>query len=155
MWIDLLKRRQASGKVGSVTGFLLAAIKGDYANPEFVRMIEKEQRTKRSRGEAKQARREEQLQQQFDGFRTQRFWENFRARPDAWQEEKKQAFLDKIKGEAEYRFVWESYQRNQSLESPSVAVTFMRDLEIELLTASEETSFEAFKDRHNRTLVGE
>jgi len=142
--IDLLKRRQAGGKVGSVTGFLLAAIRGNYANPEFVRMNEKEQQTKRSRREVQQARREEQLQQQFDDFRTRRFWENFRARPDAWQEEKKQAFLDKIKGAAEHRFVWESYQRNRSLESPSVAVAFMQDLESELLTAAEEMSLEAF-----------
>ena len=142
--IDLLKRRQASGKVDSVTGFLLAAIKRNYANPEFVKMMEKEKRTTRSRGEAKQAHHEEELRRQFDDFREQRFWENFRARPDAWQEEKKQAFLDKIKSAAEYRFVWESYQRNQTLESPSVAVTFMQNLESELLTTPEETSFEAF-----------
>ena len=142
--IDLLQRRQANGKVDSVTGFLLAAIKRNYANPEFMRMIEKEQQTKRSRGEAKQARREEELRRQFDDFRTQRFWENFRCRPDVWQEEKKKTFLNKIKGTAEYRFVWESYERNKSLESPSVAVAFMHDLAGELLTAPEETSFEAF-----------
>ena len=142
--IDLLQRRQANGKVDSVTGFLLAAIKRNYANPEFMRMIEKEQQTKRSRGEAKQARREEELRRQFDDFRTQRFWENFRCRPDVWQEEKKKTLLNKIKGTAEYRFVWESYERNKSLESPSVAVAFMHDLAGELLTAPEETSFEAF-----------
>jgi Initiator Replication protein len=33
--IDLLKRRQASGKVESSTGFLLEAIRKNYANPEF------------------------------------------------------------------------------------------------------------------------
>ena len=149
--IDLLKRRQANGKVDSVTGFLLAAIKRNYANPEFMRMIEKEQQTKRSRGEAKQARREEELRRQFDDFRTQRFWENFRSRPDVWQEEQKKTFLNKIKGTAEYRFVWESYERNKSLESPSVAVAFMHDLEGELLTAPEETSFEAFGKTLNRS----
>jgi hypothetical protein len=56
----------------------------------------------------------------------------------------KQAFLDKIKCGVEYRFVWESYQRNKSLENPSVAVTFMEDLESEILTAPEEASLEAF-----------
>ena len=64
--------------------------------------------------------------------------------PVLGQLEKKQAFLDKIKGGVEYRFVWESYQRNKSLESPSVAVTLMEDLESGILTAPEETSLEAF-----------
>ena len=33
--IHLLKRRQASGKVENITGFLLEAIRKNFANPEF------------------------------------------------------------------------------------------------------------------------
>jgi hypothetical protein len=37
--IHLLKRRLASGKVDNTTGFLLRAIKENYANPEFAASI--------------------------------------------------------------------------------------------------------------------
>lgn len=103
--IDLLKRRHAAGKVESVTGFLLAAIKKNYANPEWTKQIETEQRSARSRGEAEHARQEEEWRQQFEDFRAERFWAHFRARPPAWQDAQRQVFLDKIKGDADYRFL--------------------------------------------------
>lgn len=57
--IHLLKRRQASGKVDNSTGFLLEAIKKNYANPEF------EQEQKRQVAAAgQQARREREKQAQ-------------------------------------------------------------------------------------------
>jgi hypothetical protein len=40
--IHLLKRRQASGKVENSTGFLLQAIRQNYANPEFVQEQKRE-----------------------------------------------------------------------------------------------------------------
>jgi hypothetical protein len=40
--IHLLKRRQASGKVENSTGFLLQAIRKNYANPEFVQEQKRE-----------------------------------------------------------------------------------------------------------------
>jgi hypothetical protein len=52
--IDLLKRRKASGKVGNSTGFLLEAIKKNYANPEFA-AAEQQKEVQRLR-EAKSSR---------------------------------------------------------------------------------------------------
>ena len=56
--IHLLKRRQASGKVENSTGFLLQAIRQNYANPEF---IQEQQRKVAS--EAKQRAQKEQERQ--------------------------------------------------------------------------------------------
>ena len=56
--IHLLKRRQASGKVENSTGFLLQAIRQNYANPEFVQ----EQQCKTA-SEAKQRAQKEQERQ--------------------------------------------------------------------------------------------
>src|SRR5882672_10874660 len=55
--IHLLKRRQASGKVENSTGFLLQAIRQNYANPEFA------QERKREASEAKQRSKQERLMQ--------------------------------------------------------------------------------------------
>jgi hypothetical protein len=55
--IHLLKRRQASGKVENSTGFLLQAIRQNYANPEFA------QEQKRQASEAKQRSKQERLMQ--------------------------------------------------------------------------------------------
>jgi hypothetical protein len=46
--IDLLKRRKASGKVDNSTGFLLEAIRKNYANPEFG-VTEKQKEAQRRR----------------------------------------------------------------------------------------------------------
>ena len=46
--VDLLKRRQASGKVENSTGFLMEAIRKNYANPEFG-TAEKQKETHRRR----------------------------------------------------------------------------------------------------------
>ena len=56
--IHLLKRRQASGKIENSTGFLLQAIRQNYANPEFVQ----EQQCKTA-SEAKQRAQKEQERQ--------------------------------------------------------------------------------------------
>ena len=40
--VHLLKRRQASGKVDNSTGFLLQAIRQNYANPEFMQEVRRE-----------------------------------------------------------------------------------------------------------------
>ena len=50
--IHLLKRRQASGKVANSTGFLLDALKKNYANPEFA----EEQQQQQARQHAQQRR---------------------------------------------------------------------------------------------------
>jgi hypothetical protein len=47
--IHLLKQRQAEGKVKSATGFLLKAIKQNYANPEFA----EEEKRRQARDKAK------------------------------------------------------------------------------------------------------
>jgi len=55
--IHLLKRRQASGKVENSTGFLLQAIRQNYANPEFA------QEQKREASAAMQQAKRERLKQ--------------------------------------------------------------------------------------------
>ncbi len=52
--IHLLKRKQAAGKVDNSTGFLLQAIRQNYANPEFAQELQRE--AFEARQHAKQAR---------------------------------------------------------------------------------------------------
>ena len=56
--IHLLKRHQASGKVANSTGFLLQAIRQNYANPEFTQALQREASAARQQGKQ---RREEQV----------------------------------------------------------------------------------------------
>jgi hypothetical protein len=61
--VDLLKRRQASGKVGNSTGFLMEAIRKNYANAEFG-TAEKQKETHRRRED--KAARERKLERLKD-----------------------------------------------------------------------------------------
>jgi hypothetical protein len=61
--VDLLKRRQALGKVENSTGFLMEAIRKNYANPEFG-MAEKQKETHRRRED--KAARERKLERLKD-----------------------------------------------------------------------------------------
>jgi hypothetical protein len=61
--VDLLKRRQAFGKVENSTGFLMEAIRKNYANPEFG-MAEKHKETHRRRED--KAARERKLERLKD-----------------------------------------------------------------------------------------
>ncbi len=135
--IDLLKRRQAAGKVENVTGFLLTAIKQNYGNAEFAKAMKQVDKAKKTKTKTAKQHEDEKLQRLFEERREERFWEAFYARPQEWQDMQREAFLEKIKGDAEYTFVWESYQRNRSLQAPSVAGLFMQELEGELLTEAE------------------
>jgi len=58
--VHLLKRRQASGKVDNSTGFLLQAIRQNYANPEFAQELRRE-----ASAATQQAKRERQKQVQM------------------------------------------------------------------------------------------
>jgi Initiator Replication protein len=55
--IHLLKRRQASGKVDNSTGFLLEAIRQNYANPEYT--VEKRREADRKEQQAKRDREQQ------------------------------------------------------------------------------------------------
>ena len=87
--IDLLKRRQAQGKVESPTGFLLSAIKHNYPHPDFVRVAKKQRQAVQDRAEAE---RQAALEQRFEAHREQVFWQRFVEQPEAWQAEQRQRF---------------------------------------------------------------
>jgi hypothetical protein len=138
--LDLLERRQRAGKVESATGFLLAAIKHNYPNPEY------QQRGKRRRAQQAQAQDEQQaeLERRFEAHREQVFWQRFGERPGAWQAEQRGRLEAVLKSAPEHRFAWQSYREHGSLKAPSVAGVLMAMLESELLSQPEETSLEGF-----------
>ena len=139
--IDLLRRRQQAGKVESATGFLLSAIKYNYAAGEAAQADAKRRRAKRAQAQAEQ---QAALRERFGEHREQVFWQRFGERPAAWQAEQQQRFEAMIQGDPAHRFVWQSYRERGSLKAPSAAGVFMQMLEGELLTQPEETSLEAF-----------
>jgi len=62
--IHLLKRRQVSGKVENSTGFLLQAIRQNYANPEFVHELQREASAVRQQAKRAQEKQVKVLEQQ-------------------------------------------------------------------------------------------
>src|SRR5262249_32871750 len=66
--IDLLKRRQASGKVESSTGFLLEAIRKNYANPEFATAEQEKEAQHRREAKGARERKLEQLRDRKIGL---------------------------------------------------------------------------------------
>jgi Initiator Replication protein, WH1/Initiator Rep protein, WH2 len=62
--IHLLKRRQVSGKVENSTGFLLQAIRQNYANPEFVHELQREASAIRQQAKRVQEKQIKVLEQQ-------------------------------------------------------------------------------------------
>jgi hypothetical protein len=66
--VDLLKRRQASGKVESSTGFLLNAIRKNYANPEFATAEQQQDAQRRREAKGARERKLEQLRDQKIGL---------------------------------------------------------------------------------------
>jgi hypothetical protein len=59
--VDLLKRRQASGKVENSTGFLMEAIRKNYANPEFGAAEKQKEAQRRREDKVARERRLERL----------------------------------------------------------------------------------------------
>jgi hypothetical protein len=64
--IHLMKRRQDSGKVKNSTGFLLEAIKQNYANPEFAKEKKQREAQKQAQDQKAKARALAVLQEQRD-----------------------------------------------------------------------------------------
>jgi hypothetical protein len=139
--IKLLKRRQAQGKVESPTGFLLSAIKHNYAPSEVDQAAKKRRQSQQARTEAE---RQAALERRFEAHREQVFWQRFGERPEAWQAEQRGRFEALLESDRSHRFVWQAYREHGSLKAPSVAGVFMQMLEEELLTQPEECDLEAF-----------
>jgi hypothetical protein len=66
--VDLLKRRQASGKVENRTGFLMEAIRKNYANPEFVAAEKQQEARRRREDQAAAERKRERLRDEKIGL---------------------------------------------------------------------------------------
>jgi hypothetical protein len=64
--IHLLKRRQASGKVDNSTGFLLEAIRHNYANPEYTAEKQREADRKNQQAKREREKQAKALAQQKD-----------------------------------------------------------------------------------------
>ena len=62
--IHLLKRRQASGKIENSTGFLLQAIRQNYANPEFAQELRRDASAARQQAEREIQKHLKMLEQQ-------------------------------------------------------------------------------------------
>src|SRR4029434_8885758 len=62
--VHLLKRRQASGKVENSTGFLLQAIRQNYANPEFAQELRREASVATQQAERERQKQGKMLEQQ-------------------------------------------------------------------------------------------
>ena len=62
--IHLLKRKQASGKVENTTGFLLQAIRQNYANPEFAQELQRKASETRRQAQQEQEEQVKALEQQ-------------------------------------------------------------------------------------------
>jgi hypothetical protein len=66
--VDLLKRRQASGKVENSTGFLMEAIRKNYANPEFAAAEKQKEVHRRREDKAAAERKRERLRDEKIGL---------------------------------------------------------------------------------------
>jgi len=64
--IHLLKRRQASGKVDNSTGFLLEALRHNYANPEYTAEKQREADRKNQQAKREREKQAKALAQQKD-----------------------------------------------------------------------------------------
>src|SRR5262249_5048284 len=62
--IHLLKRKQASSKVDNSTGFLLQAIRQNYANPEFAQELHREAVAAKQRATQERVKQVQALEQQ-------------------------------------------------------------------------------------------
>ena len=67
--IHLLKRRQASGKIESSTGFLLNAIRKNYANPEFAREEKRQQAAEARKVEKRRDGQKKRLEEQLEDLK--------------------------------------------------------------------------------------
>jgi hypothetical protein len=70
--IHLLKRRQSSGKVENSTGFLLKAIRQNYANPEFSQEERRQEAAEVKKAKKIQDGQKRQLERQFEELKKAR-----------------------------------------------------------------------------------
>jgi hypothetical protein len=70
--IHLLKRRQAAGKVDNSTGFLLEAMKTNYANPEFDQEQKRQNAAEARKGQQRRHAQKKQLEEQLEALKKAR-----------------------------------------------------------------------------------
>ena len=81
--VDLLKRRQASGKVENSTGFLMEAIRKNYTNPEFTSAEKQKEAHRRREDKTARERKLERLKdEKIEAERTRR--DEVRAQTTRW-----------------------------------------------------------------------
>jgi hypothetical protein len=140
--IEYVIEQQRIGKpIDNTQAYLVKAIEEDYRpkkSPKDMLDEKRKQQKASTAAKAKQAKAlKEQQETEWKRFCDQRVKDHFAARPEEWQEEKRQNFIAKIK--ATNPILYNSYKKD-AFNSPMVQAVFYSELREQLLTAPEETS---------------
>jgi hypothetical protein len=144
--------------IKNMGAYVVRAIEEDYvpapaSSPSGLqRRVETPEEMQR-RQAAQKAAQQEELRRMFQEFRYQRCRELFAAREAAWRDARQQSFIAKIQDSGKQPFILEFYRRS-GFESPIVEAAFFGDLLDEMLTAPEETLFEAWVTWREQTSAG-
>jgi|GEM_PF-3228511 len=139
--IEYVVEQQRIGKpIDNTQAYLVKAIEEDYRpkkSPKEALEEKQKQQKAAAAAKAKKAKTQKEHQEaEWKRFCDQRVKDNFAGKPEDWQEEKRQNFIAKIKGN---KILYNSYKKD-AFNSPMVQAVFYSELRDELLTAPEEIS---------------
>jgi hypothetical protein len=142
--IEYLLEQQKSGKqIQNVAAYLVKAIEEDYRRKKSPKELKEERAEKRKAKTAAVKKERDKIQDEWKRFCEQRVKEHFAEKPEGWQKEKRNLFLQKIEEEARGSIQRSSF-RKQGFDSPMIQAMFFSGLREELLTLPEEMDFEKY-----------
>lgn len=138
--LEYMRQEIAAGKkIRNRAAYLVRAVEKDYRPKKSPRELREEKGARKRHAKKEARRQQEQVRCEWEAFRAKRVREVFTELPAREQEDRRQAFLEKLKGLA-----WEMY-RKDGWESRVVQTAFFTDdRQQALLSRPEEVSFEAF-----------
>lgn len=142
--IKYLLEEQKSGKqIQNVAAYLVKAIEEDYRPKKSTKELEEEMEEAEKSQVIAAKKKREKLREEWKRFCEQRVKQHFVERPEDWQEERRDLFVEKIEEGGKENILRSSF-RKQGFDSPMVQAVFYSGVRDELLTLPEETDFEKY-----------
>lgn len=136
-----VEKEYEAGKVKNLSAYLIRAIEEDYRPKKTPEELRREERAAKARERQVERNALDEREREWSQYRARRVRERFDALSPDEQEEKRQAFIEKL--QRSDAFLYRHYKK-EGFGSHLVEVQFFAGLRDELLTDPDETSFDAY-----------
>ncbi len=139
--LGYMRREIAAGKkIRNRAAYLVRAVEKDYRPRKSPGELREEEEVRRRHAKEEARQQQEQVRREWEAFRARRVREVFAELAEREQEGRRQAFLEKLKGQ----LAWKMYRKDGWGSRVVQGAFFADDQQEALLSRPEEVSFESF-----------